>query len=569
MKGRSQRGKVFNRYILSYGSMLLISVILGLTLIHDASEYVRSEYYVQETGRSRIIAAQFDATMEQLNSLNYLLLSNSSRISCALDPSPYNEWELVKALSEYQSVSKTDVITFLCNASSDRVYDVAGTYTSDVFWHKRLEMKGREDMRSDWLKLEKPELLPYVDDEGRACLMYVYPLKSTSIASYDKQSFIVHYFPARILSNLSKLLLDNDADSQFVFCFEGKPVFASSGVTDEMLSTILATGDTEDIADVDEGYVFWQEMVYPGLRMALFVGDGNLMYSLRNYLQMLCYVMTSFVFVGIFMAIFFSSRQYEPVQQAMRMLPDGNYDGEDEFKYIISGIEGIHQSNLQITGRLHEQCEVIRQQCLMRLFNGFSVSEDELQAADIVLEEGVFAVICVRTKDSEAAAALKAFLNEHTDLLHTEADEDDLRIVLAARADAGVIYQTFADMLDGLNADAGIGIHEGGVSGISSAYLQAIIACEESEKRHISPVMFDSIEFNYTDSDKGNQTLALLELALKNGSEVMVKANMEALIETIRNMNYADGKCMRFAFINLLRRISAEGRLKLRTEYML
>ena len=353
------RGKyrkiVFYRFLFTYFSLLLIAILLAFVLVRDAKIHVENEYFLQEKNHAGIIADQIDALLNRLDSLNYMITNSAARRTCMMDDSAYNEFQLVSTLYEYQNISGENILTFLCWSDRERVYDLAGTYTASVYWAHRLSMGGHSSVRNDWDNSEVPSLVSYRDDADNACLLYVYPLSCASIARYDRNGYIVHYFSPQVLAKLLQSLLGQEHYEEFALFYDEQPVWFSNPEQYSLLTGAWTVElDGEQFVRHSDGYIFSITLDHYGMKLFFYVGDAEWQNTLLSYQKRIVGMILPFIAIGILMMIGYLRSNYEPVRRVMAMLPQDFNGGHDEFSVISSGIRKIQRENEQKSIQLED-----------------------------------------------------------------------------------------------------------------------------------------------------------------------------------------------------------------------
>lgn len=553
------RISVFYEYILSYVSILIIAVLLGITLIQNASSRIETEYEEQQIHKAESLRSQIDNMTEGLLKSDYLLAMDDTRRQVILDPSPYNEYMLIRELKQMKPSDLSGEDLFLCSVDGNYVYDVNGKSNKELYWRSQLGMDGGEDVLTSWVELNTSTFFPCVNDEGNAQLLFVYPLKYVTWYAADRQAFIVVYFSPKSLSHLANSFKGEMKDD-FILFFGDTPIlstleYPNTDALKDFASTVDKYGASSKI--IDERFCVALEPEFPGLRLVLIAGNNEILTFKTEYLNRLLVIMLPFLLFGIILVILYVHRHYKSVKQLTdRFTTELNRKG-NEFERIGEEIDRIHQKDTELIERIGTMDSELKRLLLESVINGIRAEKEELTKAGVDLDDGVRSVLCVKGVDEQSTRDL---LQEYESLSDSgvKAVWTEKYAALALIAPAADEAKTLAIKMKELGAvSVGISYFADGADGIHRAFLQALNACGEVTMKGGGVSVYNSDSVSSIDETLVNRYM-FLQKAIQVGNAPLAEEILNNIRTQVEQLAYVEAKCEHFVLINILRHCADE-----------
>lgn len=405
------KSRLFLRYFGSYLIVFLVPVLFLFTII--SIMYVRSIEEELTTINENMLQQVSEQVDEQITKIT----SVGNQINYSRSFSPYfiddtNNYEKnVNELKLYNnSMAYADSMYIVIN-DQDLVISPDGIISIEGLLTNRTEfiVKEKEKMTDNIQSVEAGISVYNLDRIGDIhndvkVVHYLMPLEGPQ-KNYGSIIFVLDmdYIESTLYTNADNnriaVILDD----------EGNIVYTNGNIDEisEMgLSQVMINNLSDDISNFShEGYVISQHSNELTDWTLLTLTETQQIYT--PFIQALFVVfifLLIFILIGVSLAIYFSNKNYEPLEQLTNIFSLENGDGQDvikdEWSYIRKNIIEKQDETELLNARLSEQEHIIRENLLLNLLEGNpNIGNNELESQNIQFSNAFYSVLIIEFQE--------------------------------------------------------------------------------------------------------------------------------------------------------------------------
>lgn len=511
------RSRVFNRYLMSYLTVVLfICILLGLTLIMAATAQLRqaeleiSQVRLMQTG---------DYFEQQFSAIEDIRLDIKTRLSFQpfyLFREKINELNLLDSFARYRNFSKWIEEYYLWYRDEAKVFSSRSTYAENVFFQEMMNGTSPEELTA---LLPKPNEINFqVLDTRPEVLVISMPFYfgTARISSGDCVLFIM--VKLNQLNQTLWQMTGTKDDSPFEICYDGQCI--QTGVQEnKTISSYSTLGKVR--LSINESSI---------------IGLGRL----ASFEKLVLIILAATILIGIVVAFYAAWRSYKPIRKLfVKYEPDHKPSNE------LQTLEDLLSTSLKRNVFSQKQIEAqfsqlslqqsrLKQQLVMMLMSGNDspVVKQQIHEMGFEMPHGHYAVCFIYlTSDAGDVSGLMRSIEDFSDdectLYAAELQEGREYIVLMNFQDEEQlkgILELMSDGLESRNLSVKVQLSQtcSQLNEIANVAIKAL---------NISPVTLsvDSIE-----PSNGDDFVLLTEL-VENRSTTQALALLETMITQIEN----------------------------------
>jgi len=555
-----KKGKLWYRLALSYICILMVAALFSWFLIDNAFTHLSEEEMQNGKQHVNMLLSRVDAQVNSMYNMDLMLVESNVRKDYIYSPdNVLKEVELIKLLRSYDVITGNGVTTAFFSLNSDYVFSGAGKSYDYVYWDNTLNLTGMTEERYSWKELSSPGWIVREMKDGKKRLLYVFPLKHVKHNRYDQDNFIVNSFTQSDIDTYVADVFGKDFNGAVMLFHKDQLLYTNDGANRAQTNEMLALWKDEDFGVRKNGYLYFGVSSRDTDLRVMAALPGLLFEDTRNeYVRNLLIFGVPLVAASIYLSFRFTHYNYRPIRDVIsRISPDENIDKRDELSYIMSGIDEMKRDQLEGFEKIKHQEEILLRQNeelkrhqIRRLLRGEATTEEFAGSAFTIM------VVRLRNKDimlvPAAQMKVEAFSREHG---YECVECTDISAMALIKETAGEYEEEIGVLTGVLTPFApviGVSVSQTGVSGAGRAYLEAITACEETERSERTWSVFDVKSINYASGEELNREIMYLQQAMQTDNKLLAVRYAGEVLEHIRGMRLVEQKRNRFTVINLI-----------------
>lgn len=422
------RSKTFLRYMLSYALVLFLPLLVLCVVFYFAAlDRFTEEVTLSNSRALEQVQEGFDAQLEQIVHLSYLIQNNSSLHPSAIGSDIVAARSAVNTLSTYKSITTLPELIMVYAENSDMLYTNAGVLSLDRFFsqqyvygaHTRQDFEEAVSSKNGIVTWGSDTVEQYGGQKGEYITLFI-AVQSGNISPKIRSIYLI---PVKRLRQATEGIATQYGGHVYVFDQHHRLVMGEPGAP----VAAQLTGMDEIVQQVRPQRVMIDHQEYllsgalskiVGWQYIFSLPVAEVEAPLNSLLLRMALIMAVVILLGGWFVYWFSMRQYKPLhqlrQQALTYAPA---ESGTELEQVSAVLRQLSRDSDNYRNRLENSREALVQNCLSRLLRGDNEHEALLErakenGADLTASE-VWTVIALdfsRDLGISAAKALHAAL---------------------------------------------------------------------------------------------------------------------------------------------------------------
>lgn len=386
------RSKTFLRYMLSYALVLFLPLLVLCVVFYFAAlDRFTEEVTLSNSRALEQVQEGFDAQLEQIVHLSYLIQNNSSLHPSAIGSDIVAARSAVNTLSTYKSITTLPELIMVYAENSDMLYTNAGVLSLDRFFsqqyvygaHTRQDFEEAVSSKNGIVTWGSDTVEQYGGQKGEYITLFI-AVQSGNISPKIRSIYLI---PVKRLRQATEGIATQYGGHVYVFDQHHRLVMGEPGAP----VAAQLTGMDEIVQQVRPQRVMIDHQEYllsgalskiVGWQYIFSLPVAEVEAPLNSLLLRMALIMAVVILLGGWFVYWFSMRQYKPLhqlrQQALTYAPA---ESGTELEQVSAVLRQLSRDSDNYRNRLENSREALVQNCLSRLLRGDNEHEALLERA--------------------------------------------------------------------------------------------------------------------------------------------------------------------------------------------
>lgn len=375
------QSKTFLRYMLSYALVLFLPMlVLCMVFYFAALDRFTEEVTLSNSRALEQVQEGFDAQLEQIVHLSYLIQNNASLHPAAIGSDIMAARSAVNTLSTYKSITTLPELIMVYAENSDMLYTNAGVLSLERFFsqqyvysaHTRQDFEDAVSSKNGIVTWGSDMVEQYGGQKGEYITLFI-AVQSGNISPKIRSIYLI---PVKRLRQATEGIAAQYGGHVYVFDQHHRVVMGEPGA----LAEVPVTGMEEIVRQAGPQRVMIDHQEYllsgalskiVGWQYVFAIPVAEVEAPLNSLLLRMALIMAVVILLGGWFVYWFSMRQYKPLhqlrQQALAYAPAGS---GTELEQVSAVLRQLSRDSDNYRNRLENSREALLQNCLSRLLRG-------------------------------------------------------------------------------------------------------------------------------------------------------------------------------------------------------
>jgi len=417
--------KIFFRFFLSYISMLIVALLIGLSVYNEAIKAVKSQAH--ETNVSALAQGK-DILSKRLMDIESMViqLSLNEKITSLLNsynPAPdeipvYKVMEAQRAVYPYMVTNNFIGGFYIYLKEKGIIVSPYASYFKEAYFYDQAFRYGDLDYYEWQSRISdrkyKNEFLPsapvVINSQKRSMITYLQKIPLDGVNG--TKGVITVFIDENEIRKVLNSLLEQGCACVYIYDRDGNILTCISNGEDEFSMDNVdipeSEGFFEKVIDGEKMFIFHTVSSYNGWRYVATFPNHIVMSRVNNVKQILCVIMSASFLLGIMIAYCLAFQNNKPIKKLVFTLVEQvecKVDhGKNVYDFINNSVSQLIYNNKAIKEDMQKQLSLLRTAFFDRLFNGKFSTLKEIEAfsrqIDLDIKNYKIAVLILRLTEA-------------------------------------------------------------------------------------------------------------------------------------------------------------------------
>lgn len=391
------KNKTLLRYMLSYALVLFLPLLILCVAFYSAAlERFTQEVTLSNSRALEQVQEGFDAQLEQIVHLSYLIQNNAALHPAAIGGNIVAARSAVSTLSTYKSITTLPELIMVYAQNGDLLYTSAGVLSPERFFSQQYVYRAHTRQDFEDAMAHKNGIVTWGSDtveqfggqKGEYITLFI-AVQSGNISPKVRSVYLI---PVKRLRQATEGIASQYGGHVYVYDQHGRLIMGEPGAPSEN----LPGGMEETVRGEDQQRVWIGSREYflslaqsrvVGWRYIVAIPVAEVEAPLNRLLLQMALIAAAVILLGGWAVYWFSMRQYRPLYQLRQQaLTYAQAASGTELEQVSAVLRQLSRDSDHYRIRLENSREALLQNCLSRLLRGDNERETLLRR---IAENGV------------------------------------------------------------------------------------------------------------------------------------------------------------------------------------